>query len=277
VEVVRLDDDEPVKPARDVALNSSSSPVNSASTKTSPNNPSSPPSRVLANNPPKKTGFVQQLNPRNWFRNEAKSTPPPASELVAENNQVNSATNLTMAMGTARSARQPMARYKYRVHSAAKPGDRGEAERLLAQGVHEEELNRLSDAIKTYRRAVKADPSFFDAKYNLGVAAFEAGDLTECLSAYDDALAVNPLSLKARFNFAVALQKAGYPADAAIEMEQLLSDNPGEARAHFALANLYSQQLGQPGKARAHYLRLLELDPQHPQATSVRYWLEANP
>jgi hypothetical protein len=48
-------------------------------------------------------------------------------------------------------------------------------------------------------------------------------------------------------------------------------------RAHFALANLYSQQLGQPGKARAHYLRLLELDPQHPQATAVRYWLEANP
>ena len=32
-----------------------------------------------------------------------------------------------------------------------------------------------------------------------------------------------------------------------------------------------------PARAREHYLRLLELDPQHPQATAVRYWLEANP
>ena len=52
---------------------------------------------------------------------------------------------------------------------------------------------------------------------------------------------------------------------------------PGEARAHVALANLYAQQLGQPARAREHYLRLLELDPQHPQATAIRYWLEANP
>ena len=135
----------------------------------------------------------------------------------------------------------------------------------------------MSDALQTYRSAVKADPSFFDAHYNLGVGAYEAGDLPQCLSAYQDALAVNPLSVKARFNFAVALQKADYPADAANELEKLLAANPGEARAHFALANLYAQQLGQPAKGRAHYLRLLELEPQHPQATAIRYWLEANP
>ena len=174
-------------------------------------------------------------------------------------------------------SRLSIPRYKYRSPAAAKPGHRGEAERLLAQGVHAQERNRLSDAIQMYRRAVKADPSFFDALYNLGVAAYEAGDLPQCLSGYEDALAVNPLSIKARFNFAVALQKADYPADAANELEKLLAANPGEARAHFALANLYVQQLGQPAKGRAHYLRVLELEPQHPQATAIRYWLEATP
>ena len=88
---------------------------------------------------------------------------------------------------------------------------------------------------------------------------------------------MNPQSTKARFNFAVALQKADYPADAANELERVLGVSPGEARAHFALANLYAQTLGRPAQGRAHYLRLLELEPQHPQATAIRYWLEANP
>ena len=131
--------------------------------------------------------------------------------------------------------------------------------------------------IEAYRQAAKIDPSFFDAHYNLGVAAYEAGDMPQCLSAYEYALAINSVSVKARFNFAVALQKANYPRDAARELEKLLADNPAEARAQFTLANLCAQQLGEPAKAREHYLRLLELEPQHPQATAIRYWLEANP
>ena len=280
VEVVRLDDEEPVKPAHDVALNQSP-PANADTTKTSPSNPPpitlAPP--VASNHVPKqKIGFAQQLNPRNWFRSDARPAPSPASEAVAATSPGRApATNQATAAETVGSSRLSIARYKYRSPAAAKPGHRSEAERLLAQGVHAQEQNRLSDAIQTYRRAVNADPSFFDAHYNLGVAAYEAGDLPQCLSAYEDALAVNPLSIKARFNFAVALQKADYPADAANELEKLLAANPGEARAHFALANLYAQQLGQPAKGRAHYLRLLELEPQHPQGTAIRYWLEANP
>ena len=170
-----------------------------------------------------------------------------------------------------------MERYQYRSPALPKPGNRGEAERLLTQGVQAQERNRLGEAIEAYRQAAKIDPTFFDAHYNCGVAAYEAGDLPQCLLAYEWALAINPVSVKARFNFAVALQKANYPRDAANELEKLLANNPSEARAHFALANLYAQQLDQPAKAREHYLRLLELEPQHPQATAVRYWLEANP
>jgi hypothetical protein len=32
-----------------------------------------------------------------------------------------------------------------------------------------------------------------------------------------------------------------------------------------------------PARARAHYLKWLELDPQNPQATNIRFWLSANP
>jgi tetratricopeptide (TPR) repeat protein len=280
VEVVRVDDDEPIKPAHDVALNQPPPPANSASAKTSyVNSATTTVGPVPSNNPPRqKTSFVRQLNPRNWFRSEARPEASPASGPPAGTSQVGATeTDRAAPPGTPVLSQPPFTRYKYRFPAAGKPGQRGEAERLLAQGVHAQEQNRLSDAIQTYRRATKADPSFFDAHYNLGVATYEAGDLPSCLSAYEEALAVNPLSIKARFNFAVALQKADCPADAANELEDLLAANPGEARAHLALANLYAQQLGQPAKARVHYLRLLDLEPQHAQATAIRYWLEANP
>jgi len=33
----------------------------------------------------------------------------------------------------------------------------------------------------------------------------------------------------------------------------------------------------QPVKARQHYLKVLEVEPRHPQAGAIRYWLAANP
>ncbi len=277
VEVVRLDSEEPIKPARDVAQDPPQSLASAANTKASlgSRDSISLAEPAATNGQPKqKNSFVQQLNPRNWFRSEARPAASPTAPSLSRTSPTKATNSNTTPVG---SARPTLARYKYRSPSAGNPGQRGDAERLLAQGIRAQEQNRLSDAIQVYRRAVKADPSFFDAHYNLGVAAYEAGDLPLCLSAYEDALAVNPLSNKARFNFAVALQKAGYTADAANELEGLLTIDPIEARAHFALANLYAQQLGQPSQARAHYLRLLELEPQHAQATAIRYWLEANP
>ena len=61
------------------------------------------------------------------------------------------------------------------------------------------------------------------------------------------------------------------------ELEKLLTAHPEEARAHLSLANLYAQQLNQPSLARPHYLKVLAIDPRHPQATAIRYWLAANP
>jgi len=168
-------------------------------------------------------------------------------------------------------------RYRYRNPSAPKAGDRVEAERQMAEGLSLQENYKLKEATERYRTAIQADPSCFDAHYNLGVASFAASDLPQTLDAYELALAIEPASMKARFNFAIALDQAGYPRDAANELEKLLDANPTQARAHFNLGHLYADKLRERAKARACYLRVLELDPQHPQATAIRYWLEANP
>jgi tetratricopeptide (TPR) repeat protein len=240
-----------------------------------------PPTATASDPAKQKNGFATRLNPRNWFRpKDTTNTPLPISTEGADSltaGETNKTAILARATRPGPLSPSTIARYKYRSPAPPKPGNRGDAERLLTQGVQAQERNRLSEAVEAYRQATNVDPSFFDAHYNLGVAAYETGDMSQCLLAYEYALAVNPISVKARFNFAVALQKAGYPRDAANELEKLLAADSSEARARFALANLYAQQLGEPARAREHYLRLLELEPQHPQATAIRYWLEANP
>jgi Flp pilus assembly protein TadD len=61
------------------------------------------------------------------------------------------------------------------------------------------------------------------------------------------------------------------------ELEKLLATYPNDPRAHLALGNLYAQQFGQPAKARPHYQKVLEVDPQNPQAGSIHYWLRDHP
>jgi len=168
-------------------------------------------------------------------------------------------------------------RYAYK--SPAKPasGNRAEAERLFAQGAQAQQAHRVAEAIQGYRAATRLDPSYFDANYNLGLAATEAGDLPAALSAYEHALAIRPDSLDARYNFALVLKQANFLADAANELEKLLANYPNESRAHLALGNLCAQQLHEPAKARQHYLKALETDPKNPQAGAIRFWLTQNP
>ena len=80
-----------------------------------------------------------------------------------------------------------------------------------------------------------------------------------------------------RYNFALTLQKASFPADAARELETLIAQKPDNGRSHLLLGNLYAQDLADTAKAREHYLKVLVLEQQHPQAAAIRSWLVAHP
>jgi len=246
-------------------------------------------------------GFFQRLNPLNWFRSGSKPWPTPLpSKTVSSPSapkafgaaptsvETVSAGPVTTPAQTSSvspqeaallSATQPPKIPRYAYHSPPKPvpGNRREAERAFAQGLQAQRANRLTEAMQAYRQAAQADPSYFEADYNLGVAAQEAKVFPTALSAYESALAINPDSVNARYNFALALRDSGYLLDAVAELEKIVSASPNEARAHLALGNLYALRLRQPAPARQHYLRVLEIEPQHPQATAIRYWLVANP
>jgi tetratricopeptide (TPR) repeat protein len=147
----------------------------------------------------------------------------------------------------------------------------------MQQAFQAHRAGRTNEALASYRRAVSADPAYFEAQYNAALMAFQAGDLSGALSGWETALAIEPDSVNARYNLALALKQAGYAQDAANELERILVGKPDESRAHLSLGNLYAQQLNEREKARVHYLRLLELEPRSPQAPAIRFWLAANP
>jgi tetratricopeptide (TPR) repeat protein len=141
----------------------------------------------------------------------------------------------------------------------------------------------LSDALAFYRAAAQADPGYFEAFSSLGSAASDLGDVAQAARAYELAVAVRPESFDARFNFGLALKRANYIVDASQELERLLASSPAKesparlAMLHLTLGNLYAQEFNQPALARAHYLKVLELDPANSQGTAIRFWLQGHP
>jgi tetratricopeptide (TPR) repeat protein len=151
------------------------------------------------------------------------------------------------------------------------------AERYAAKGSKAMSLKRYVEAADAYGAAAKADPGWYQAHFNHAAAAIEAGRTTEALAACQQALELKPASTEARYNYALALKQAGRYAEAAAQLERVVSADAKNARAHLSLGNLYADQLRQTDKARAHYLSVLEIDPRHPQAGAIHFWLRANP
>jgi tetratricopeptide (TPR) repeat protein len=168
---------------------------------------------------------------------------------------------------------------RYLYQSPRKPvaGDRVAASSAFTKAQIFEQALRWMDAMQAYRQAAAFDPGWYEAQYNYGVLAYQLRDFSAALTAYEMALAIQPGSTDARYNFALALKAAGYVTDAVNELKKVAAAGPGEVRAHLALGNLYAQQLHDPGRARACYLKVLELDPHNPQANDIRFWLSANP
>ncbi len=198
-------------------------------------------------------------------RPAAKDVPPSASPRSAR-----------LASATL-STKPGMPRYAYRRPALPTAGKRSLALRHLKQGFEEDEAGRWETAIKHYREAIQADPSLFEAHYNLGLDYFQARQWAPSLLEFETALAIHPDSFNARYNFAMALDKAGYAQDAVIELNKAANLNPSAPRVQLMLGNIYSQKLGQPALARRHYSKFMELDPQNNQTQAIRYWLLANP
>jgi len=277
------DADDPLSPAGTV-LRAPSPPASQTAPVSLPPPASLPPSQTVAVSaaantaaaeppllaprkpPEEKPGLLERMNPAAWFRRDepGRSAPPPRIYAKAVPNP---------SEEVAQPERPSGPRYPYRRDLTFPQGNRAEAERAFSQAAEAHQQNRLATAIELYQRAIAEDPSYFEARYNLGLAAHQSRDLPLALGASEEAVALRGTAQNARYNFAIVLRDANYFEDAVRELNQVLTVTPDDARAHLAAANILAEQLAQPTSALRHYRRVLELEPNHPEAARIRAWL----
>jgi Flp pilus assembly protein TadD len=168
------------------------------------------------------------------------------------------------------------------------------------------ELRRPAEAIPLIEEVLKAYPHHLNAWYNLGLAYEGAGDDGNAIRAYREVLALSPDLFQAhdrlgciylrRAEFAeaeAAFQSAAvnaHPRDSALAWNNLgmvaiarkdygtaerrfrkaVSLEPRGMLGHKNLGVLYLQYLDFPQESMVHLRRALELDPDMPEAESIR-------
>ncbi|MDB6037316.1 MAG: Tetratricopeptide 2 repeat protein [Verrucomicrobiales bacterium] len=231
-----------------------------------------------------KPSLGQKLNPLKWFHSRDPKEAPPVAVLTAPatgklTNQVEKSDSASDQKTEPVREPDPVSprRYSFDKFEIPAPGDRAAAQASLTKGVTAQNDSQLGAALEAYQQAIRTDPSYFDAYYNLALVAYELRNLPLALSASERAIRINPNAPNARYNFALALEDSQFPFDAEDQLGQVLKLEPKNARAHFALANLAAETLRKPEMAREHFRKVLELEPNHPNASQIRYWLAAHP
>ena len=232
---------------------------------------------------PKKK-WTDSLNPVRWFDGGKKKkaneqltwksrTPLPEVPLTkpiatASTNTVRVASLLPTAVA--------YPRYTYLHPPLPKAGDREVAKTYLEDGSKAQKSQEWQRAKAAYLEAVKADPGWFEARFKLGQASYYTGETSLALQSFENALSIDPNAGPARFNFAMSLVQGNYYADAAIELETFLQFDPNSIQGHLEVGRLYAEKLRDIEKAAIHYKRAIGLNPEHPEAVNMRYWLIRN-
>jgi tetratricopeptide (TPR) repeat protein len=273
VQIVAVDTDPSIKPAHDLTPPPGIK-IESANTGTVKIDGPEEERPLLAPKQARKdSGIADRLNPGSWFRKkELEAKPQEKTDATPSNVQVALNSQPAQLRDEKPPAKQ-FPRFPYRKNLVFSSGRREEAQNLFSQAAREHQERRWAPALEHYKKAIQADPSFYEAHYNLALVAYQAGDLPLALAAGEESVAMKPGSIDARYNFALILRDANYFMDAADQLRELLVDSPDEVRAHYMLANLYAQQIGEPSLAARHYQRVLDLAPKHAEASRIRYWL----
>src|SRR5580704_6602244 len=134
---------------------------------------------------------------------------------------------------------------------------------------------QTATAEATYRRAIAADPKFFDPHLALGLLLARNGKLTQAHAELLQATTLSPSSepdnpaLKARaFRALARIDQTTNPATASDELLSALKLSP-ETPDDILLSGELAEASGDPTTAEAAYRRLLAADPQNHDATAA--------
>jgi tetratricopeptide (TPR) repeat protein len=145
----------------------------------------------------------------------------------------------------------------------------GTAREHFVRGLAFDTHDMPANAMREYRRALKADPELPDALLKLAELLSHRGESAASSALYRRYLEQVPESIAARRELAMALLAAGDQDQALQEMEEIVALEPGRADLHGTLA-FVSLLSDRPDRATRAYRRVLAL---RPDSALVRYQL----
>ena len=143
------------------------------------------------------------------------------------------------------------------------------AEAFNNLGIVHQNLSQLEEAVKNYKQALVIKPNYAEAHNNLGNVLQELGQLEEAIKSYEQAFAIKPSYFTAFNNLSITLKELGQPNSAVKSYERILSIKPDYAEAHNNLGNAL-QELGQLEKAIKSYEHALDIKPDFAEAHNNR-------
>ncbi len=99
-------------------------------------------------------------------------------------------------------------------------------------------LKRYRDAEHCCRRAVRLQPRYAEAHYNLGLALESQGNIDGAIASYRQAIKLKPTIAEAHLNLGNGLRLQARLADAEQCFRKAIEIRPGYAEAHYNLGNL---------------------------------------
>ncbi len=126
-------------------------------------------------------------------------------------------------------------------------------------------VNNHMEAEEAYERAISLAPRYAEAFYNLGNLLLDRGDIEKAIKKYQRAIEIDPPHVKAYNNLGIAYEKIGN-FDLAIQcFETYLNYYPQHTQIHINLGNAY-QHRHDYDKAIHSYKQVLALDPENSDA-----------
>ena len=125
-------------------------------------------------------------------------------------------------------------------------------------------LGLTTQAIASYRNALRLQPNTPDLHFNLGIALTNTGELDAAAASYRKAIALNPKFFEAYGNLGTLLQKQGKLEEAVASYRKAISIQ-ADARGYYNLATALRDQ-GRLDEAVTSYKKAIELFPNYADA-----------
>jgi cytochrome c-type biogenesis protein CcmH/NrfG len=117
---------------------------------------------------------------------------------------------------------------------------------------------------------IKQDPKDFDSIVELGNMNFDQKNYDDAIRLYQKALEIRPDALNVRTDMGTAMFYQNRFDDAIAQFNEVLKSDPNNAQALFNLGVSMLHGKNDPKKALEYWERMVETNPNHPQAAFVK-------